>query len=525
MESLPFTPMKHLIFLENKILELKNDIGQENLSNIKNFYIERRKTKEYIEDIHQIMSEKLNISVETSKKATELYNFKKDYKSRIKLRILHNTIIKFAEIFEGFPIYFINSLDYRLRMYPWNYMFNRTSGIYKYLMMESKSKIKRKEINLMIQNYFKNDPENIKKFYEVKDSLDDIQIIKWFKELNIKTNFNNDSFFYYYLLKKEIEDLDSNNFRSGFLLEIDQKASSSVLLSIILGDYILAQQTNLISKNETKDANSYIMEKSVEWFKGKISEESYKIISEERKLHKYLFMCSIYNQTMYGRMKRVKEYIKNGTDMLTISTEYPEFINSVFPSISDKKSKFNKIVLYYLVNSDKPIEIETLDGSVVTWHIFNKSLNINNKIKVKNPVTKLYEGLHLNILDPRGTNNRKTIAGMLPSFIHSVDGSIMRLLILDIYKKNNYIINHLHDSIQFHPSKYDQVLESITEVYTSKEVKDVLMKRFIERLRKNLLEEKIYEFDKLVDDLYDDKFIKIDINKVDFNVTAMFPFE
>lgn len=228
---------------------------------------------------------------------------------------------------------------------------------------------------------------------------------------------------------------------------------------------------------------------------------------------------------MYGRMKRVKEYIKNGTDMLTISTEYPEFINSVFPSISDKKSKFNKIVLYYLVNSDKPIEIETLDGSVVTWHIFNKSLNINNKIKVKNPVTKLYEGLHLNILDPRGTNNRKTIAGMLPSFIHSVDGSIMRLLILDIYKKNNYIINHLHDSIQFHPSKYDQVLESITEVYTSKEVKDVLMKRFIERLRKNLLEEKIYEFDKLVDDLYDDKFIKIDINKVDFNVTAMFPFE
>lgn len=525
IDCLPFTPMKHLIFLENKILELKNNIGEKVLSDIKNFYIERRKMNEYTHDIDEIISKELGISVEISQKARELYNLKKNYKSRIKLRILHNTIMKFAEIFEGFPIYFINSIDYRLRMYPWNYMFNRTSGIYKYLMMESKSKIKRKEINLMIENFFKNNLEYTKKFNEIKNDMDDNQIIKWFKEMNVKPDFNSDSFFYYYLLGKEIEDLIDNNFKTGFLLEIDQKASSSVLLSIILGDNILAQQTNLISKSEIKDANSYIMKKSVEWFKGKISEESYKIVCEERKLHKYLFMCSIYNQTMYGRMKRVKEYIKNGSDMITISTQYPEFINSVFPSISDKKSKFNKIVSYFLVNSEKPIEIETLDGSVITWHIFDKPLKINNKIKVKNPVTKLYEGLHLNLLDPRGTNKKKTIAGMLPSLIHSVDGSIMRLLILNVYEKDGYIINHLHDSVQFHPSKYDQILESITEVYTSKKFEDLLMKRFLEKLRKNLLEEKVDEFDKLVKDLYDEKFIKININKEDFNVKAMFPFE
>ena len=198
-----------------------------------------------------------------------------------------------AEIFEGFPIYYINAYDFRLRMYPWNYMFNRTSGIYKYMLEEHRQMVSVNGLKVMIKAYFKENPEQINQFENLTNKE---EIINLFNKIeNIDSIKPIDSFFYKKLLGYEIKNLKLNKFRSGFMIEIDQKSSASVILSLVFGDEILARESNLSSDLEMKDINNFIMERSVEWFKGEVTDETLEILSHSRKMHKYLFMCFIYN--------------------------------------------------------------------------------------------------------------------------------------------------------------------------------------------------------------------------------------
>ena len=57
----------------------------------------------------------------------------------------------------------------------------------------------------------------------------------------------------------EINNLKKNNYKTGFMLEIDQKSSASVILSCVFGDIRIAEEANLMYKNENKDINNYIM--------------------------------------------------------------------------------------------------------------------------------------------------------------------------------------------------------------------------------------------------------------------------
>lgn len=515
LDCLPFTPLTHL----NK---LKEDIDNHPVSNetyksVSNFYYELKGTKKSI-------LEELNISEEELNQCRELYLLKKEYQKRKQLRIIHNTIIKFAEIFDGFPIYFLNAFDYRLRMYPWNYMFNRTSGIYKYLLVEEKSTVKEDGLIVMIKAYYKDDPDKLSELENFENPTRD-QLIKWFKRFEINKELQNDSFVYHILLGMEIENLKANKFRTGFLIEIDQKSSSSVLLSLLLGDKNLAEQSNLISGKESKDANKFIMDEAKNWYKDKLTADSYDVVCNERKLHKYLFMCSIYNQTFYGRMERIKEYLKNNDDQILIAKTYPDFINDVFPSLNAKKVLFNDIVRYYLKKSNESIEIETLDESLISWYIYKIDDSKNKKLKVVNPITNETKSVHYVYYLKDKLNTRKTIDGLIPSLIHSIDGAIMRMIIIDVYSKNKYIINHLHDSIQFHPNHYIDVISSIKKVYCSEKLHNILKTRFLNKIRNKLLREDCTVFDDLVKKLYESDFEEIDINENNINIESMFPFE
>lgn len=53
-------------------------------------------------------------------------------------RLIFSSMISMAEIYIGFPIYFLNKVDYRLRIYPWSYLFSRTTGVYKHLLKDYK---------------------------------------------------------------------------------------------------------------------------------------------------------------------------------------------------------------------------------------------------------------------------------------------------------------------------------------------------------------------------------------------------
>ena len=136
------------------------------------------------------------------------------------MRSIHNTIIKFADIFDGFPIYFINAYDYRLRMYPWNYMFSRTSGLYKYLLIEKESYVNDEGVLTMIKAYYRGDADKLNEIDKLKNK-NRKNLLKHFKRYDFEDELKDDSFIYLSLLGSEIESLENNRFKSGFLLEID----------------------------------------------------------------------------------------------------------------------------------------------------------------------------------------------------------------------------------------------------------------------------------------------------------------
>ena len=69
----------------------------------------------------------------------------------------------------------------------------------------------------------------------------------------------------------------------------------------------------------------------------------------------------------------------------------------------------------------------------------------NKKKKYKSPIRDKFVSYHLEQYDVKKVRKKKIVRGLLPSFIHSIDASLMRLIIIDIYDNTNHIINHLHD--------------------------------------------------------------------------------
>jgi hypothetical protein len=81
-----------------------------------------------------------------------------------------------------------------------------------------------------------------------------------------------------------------------------------------------------------------LMENSSEWFKGKVSDETLKILSSKRNLHKYILMCFLYAQGFGGRRKTILEYGINGKDATYVANKYIELINVDFEILTKKKT-------------------------------------------------------------------------------------------------------------------------------------------------------------------------------------------
>ena len=140
-------------------------------------------------------------------------------------------------------------------------------------------------------------------------------------------------------------------------------------------------------------------------------------------------------------------------------------------------------------------------------------------------MTGEFKSYHYEEFDTNKMKINKLLLGVLPSFIHSIDGALMRLIIIDVYENCGHIINHLHDSIQFNPKYYDNVINSIAKVYSNAQIHKCLDEKFLVNLRNRLLEEKRPEFDKLVTELKNCSFKEIKIRINTFQPKNMFPHE
>lgn len=81
------------------------------------------------------------------------------------MRQLLQTSVKIGERFKDYPLYYSTLLDFRLRMYPLQYLMSRTSGYLKNLLQESKDgKLKIKGVVNMLEAYYSPDPTLLQRF-------------------------------------------------------------------------------------------------------------------------------------------------------------------------------------------------------------------------------------------------------------------------------------------------------------------------------------------------------------------------
>jgi hypothetical protein len=480
----PFVPLAVVLREDERFLDENVDVfSYKDMLQIRQ--IKKRSNKnwtEFIKELYNEMDLTEEIYVRKIKNYHELCEFQKMKTSRE----ISNSLVLMAQIFEGFPIYFLNSVDYRLRIYPWSFLFSRTTGIYKYFLQDYKSeKLDLNGMKNFLRAYYNKDPL-LKNSFERSNfnHIDEVAI--YFKSNKINL-VDSKKYIYFALVEREIEKAINNGFKTRFMIEIDQKSSSSVFLSLLLGNKELALESNLLG-GKPRDVPTFLSSKTGEFFNLKIwGTNDHKLVIKDfesnRNLHKYAFMCFCYNQTNYGRIEEwLKIYGKDITSaqkeiIYEFSSSYEEFLDFCFKGLIDQRNKLNLINMEVL-EQFKNVIIKTLDGSILQWQIFKT----DNKVrKFKDPMNQKKNISYRNsILHVNSFNFRKMQTSFLPGLIHSIDASVMREIILRMIQKG-YYINHVHDSIMLHPNYVESLYEVIDNIYTDPEYfKDLLKKTFVD---------------------------------------------
>lgn len=378
----------------------------------------------------------------------------------------------------------------------------------------------------MLLSYYN---ENKKYYNEILENNKSIEELTIYFNLNKIDLYSSNNYIYYKLLEKEIECCIKNNYKTSFMIEVDQKSSCAVFLSLILKNKKLAELSNLLKKEESHDIPRYLASKTKCFF-DKINIKNEKLLKKfesNRNMHKKAFMTFCYNQEHYNRKK---DWINSMTyeaneqdyhDLQLFSMKYENFLNEIFPKLIAQKKLLNELCKV-LIKNYKNIIIKTLDESVIQWQIFKTK---KSNIKFKSHFLKKFIPHKVKKLETGNIDIKKMETSFIPGLIHSIDASIMRFLILKIYYKNNYIINHVHDSVMINPKFVDSLYQSIEEIYTSECInKNILDEVFI-KPSLNVVNE---DSERKIKEIHE-KLIKIQddfsIISNNFDPRIMYPFE
>jgi hypothetical protein len=403
-------------------------------------------------------------------------------------RLNYDTMTTLAEVFVGYTLYYTDSLDYRTRMYPQSLLFSRVTGFYKYLVTDfSELTLTDSGIKNLFNAYFMSDARSLEanncKVMKILDSSNSRKRNRnrlgtlFNKVRQLESPGKLSSFLYFKLLELHILSFLKSG-RSRVLLEIDQKSSSSVLLSLLVKNKELAERSNLCG-GAPRDVYKYLRSRVRELFDISgvcpIKEsELFHSFETKKKYLKYSLMCFCYNQQTHGRAMDYIGYIRSDEDIISgsgykalykLAGGFPEFLNVVFPQLTEQIELINGCIDFY-IEKRKEIEIKTPDGCIVTWSCYLKKDKFS---KFKNPYTGLPVGFRIG-QEEAELNVKKTKTTFLPGLIHAVDGSVMRKIILDTYRKHKYVVNHLHDSIQISPNYVEELFLTINEIYRNFEL-------------------------------------------------------
>jgi hypothetical protein len=208
-----------------------------------------------------------------------------------------DSTLQIASKFIGVPLYYNTFSDHRIRIYPKELIFSRTSGYLKYVVTEFEDSLLTFEgfYNMLIA-FFKHHEglsAELKSLY--KKHTNQFDILTSFFNYNKGTVDLNYNYIYFSLLKTEIESCILNGYTTSFMVELDQKSSCAVILALLSKNQKLANYSNCIGNKN--DIYAFVTDEFIKWlkeysksFEGVDFSKLYELIVKEKNFIKKTFM-------------------------------------------------------------------------------------------------------------------------------------------------------------------------------------------------------------------------------------------
>ena len=407
------------------------------------------------------------------------------------------TSIDVAKLLKDYPLFYSTSLDFRTRMYPFEYLLSRVTGYLKHILKDSKNlRLTSKGLKNMFQAYYAPNKDLLKKFNkefpfdgDLKyDDLDFEKLRVFFS--NNKLPNPSDTPVYFSLLHNEISDLVTKKKKTtGVSLEIDQVASGPTLVAILTGNKSMSAKCNL-NPGDFVCLYTYLLGETGTYIKAFLGEYkvegavlAFKYLTCNRKAQKFAFMCYMYNELHKRRTEKWKEHFEEvmglslneeGYQLISqFSINYDKFIEHIFPKLTKQLSRLDQGVKLF-TNTGKGVKIRTLDDCLIEWDFSDIK---KYKKNYYNSVTKKHSQYRLNVPSlEKNTAYRqqKHRRSFRPNFIHSIDAALMRMMILQYFKATGLRLNHLHDCVMVHPNNVDILYDIIRDIYCDKKLKNMI---------------------------------------------------
>lgn len=447
-------------------------------------------------------------------------------------RQLLQTSLSLAEVYGGFPVYYGTKLDYRTRMYPWEYLLSRTSGELKHLLMDYDERVLTLEGALHLMTaYFRFSYKNtllLRAFLKGERRGGDLTFAAlrgFFQRLKAEDSEDvhgyydfGDQLAYYYNIRTVLDSyFEFKNKRTGIMIEIDQKASGLMIFAKLLNIKSLADATNLTNK-KPMDVYTFVMEHIRAYFDEgtyKVKESNKKqpfdkgrlltFFESDRKLNKMILMRWSYSEGPRNRGLAIQEYFRevfdsecSDSEYLTIkafSEQYDIFLEKIFPGLLKKKELLLRVLDVRVRNtqasgSGNAVQIKTLDGCVLSWDF---KPTVSATFGYYNPVVGKHTSFRVNKESESETafKQRRNVhkRSFFPNLVHSIDSAIMRIIIREIHRKTGYAVGHVHDCVLIHPNYVDVFYEVVRDIYTGDCLDNLADKLFFEPMKEGLADD------------------------------------
>ena len=466
------------------------------------------KNKDEKNKLYNELKLKFNITNDLFLKYNLKIKLKKEFEIKLNKYKNHVFVEELSNIFKSHVFYTVNKLDFRTRNNVVGRCLHRASGLYKYILIDEKSRfryscysdlLKLKEFCYVqyigklktftkLQLQFKFDCLIKPLLNNLSETYQDL-----FKMIRTKENLNSELYknkYLYNLILKSKEKtlflfglfdyfsvLTTSRYLSYLLIDFDQCSSGPMIYSLLSGDFNMGNLTNSFPNNSTvcNDLYNFFLESFL--LKLDLSDDPLLILIKQNKdkyfdrsFSKLIIMPTFYNMgksgikdLLYTTLNKFNELESN---LFLIINKLVVLINNLLFELYPYTMKYQEHLVSFcekLYKFNEGLTIKTLDGSVIKYSYLEKECKYGKIFK--NNTSYTYR-IYLNFQTTNLKLSKQQVISFPPNYIHSLDGSICRIICNIFYKRTHIILEPLHDSFRISFVETDHLIAIIKYIYT-----------------------------------------------------------